>query len=899
MKHLVTLAFRYLRRQKLRTLLTFMCIALSVFLICSVSAYLSSGIMSLRNNEAENFGTWQVDMSGVVDNSSDPQGTVKAIRDHVSVSDIFTSCYEHYGNLYLDENGDLDYLRITFDGHAESVDLLGKFSFSGNKELYRYDSIGEHVYDSYIAMNALNDDTLAYFPEWLHDDYGYNEGDTIKFSFTPVSAHPDMNDERIRSIIEEKGLDITDEGSDDEDSDKRKLISELKKEYKLSDIPVKNVRVGSAYTVELKIAGFTNDNMFYSDSYIARRIMDIYVPENSVLDISEINRLNPDSAVNNGESVYSRENICFIRTNDALDFDDAMNKLFHDLGYDEEYESVLSENEGIAGEQIHDDLLRWEFRRAGNIAQYIGLITLMLIMIVIAWLLSRFIIDNAFNISVQERSVQFAALRIMGTSKAQIAALVLTEALFYTVTAVPAGAAAAFALCRYVFNTLGSLGNMGFEYSLMKPFALAGTGLCILAIFISALTSALWASRRLSPAEAMNYGKPKLKSSAYNKSSKLGRGSVSFLMNYTKRNLRTHISQNVIATISLALGVMMFLSCLFIGIIIKNNREGRFMDEYDFSIQLVNDKQRRKAHEIFDDNSLFTDVSYDGSCFVEFDDEYSREFLYFSRDEYENQIHADTDMSYDEFRDGHYALCMGFGEGVSVSNADIYSGAERDVSDAYGTFTFHVIGSFESEKYYTAGIYVAEENFYSEVIKAPSSYYYSDIYMKVSDSRNYRKAYDAAHDFAEEYGTYMADNYINCTGFKSLIKAGVVMVGSFIFSVWLAGVFAMISVVNTSVLNRKRELAMMRAVGMTKRQLYGTVIYESVRFSALSTVIGVILGTAFSAFGAGLIQMGPLSDIAGTIAVAALLTVILNTAVAALASIPALSSLRRNLKAER
>lgn len=903
MKHLVTLAFRYLRRQKLRTLLTFMCISLSVFLICSVAAYLSSGINSLKKNESGYYGTWQVDMSGIVNSSDSPQDTIRTIREHISVSDSISGRNEVYGDM-ADECDDVCYINVTFDGHTEAIDLLEKSSVKGNLELYDFDMMNSGDYDGYVGLNEQNDASLAYIPSRFRDEYGYKVGDRITFTFTPVSGKVDMDDEKVQAVLADRELYNDEYINEETDSEKRRTMAALNKKYALSEIPMKELSFGAAYTAELKIAGFNDDDMTYYYStydFFSRRIMQFYVPENSVLDLSELNRLNPGFREQNGEEAYNSDYLCFIRTNDAIDFDDAMNRLVRDLGYDEDYDIVLGESEGIAGVPIHDDLLRWEFRRAGNISQYIGFISFMLLMIVIAWLLCRFIIDNAFNISVQERSVQFATLRIMGTSKAQIAALVLTEGLFYTVTAVPIGALSAFAICRYVFDTLGSLGNMGFEYSLMKPFAFAGIGLCVLAIFISALTSALWASRRLSPAEAMNYGKPRLRSRRLNRKSKLDRSSVGFLMNYTKRNLRTHISQNVVATVSLSLGVMMLLSCLFIGVIIKKEREGFVFDNYDYQLQLLNDDARTNAHETFDNNRLFTDVRYRGECYVDYNDGhdiYMINFYDIKREDYEMYVEADTGISYDTFRDEHYALLSSYGG--DFYGSDVYDGTVSDITDSDKTFSFHVIGSLDgNERYGAPGIYVAEENFIADVVDSPSAMYYLFVNMKVNGAEKHDKAQAAVNDFAKENHANLEDVYIECTGFRSLIRAGVIMVGSFIFSVWLAGVFAMISIVNTSVLNRKRELAMMRAVGMTKRQLYGTVIYESVRFSAVSTVIGVILGVAFSALGAELIHMGELSSIASVIALSALVTVVLNTVVAAAASIPALSSLRKNLKAEQ
>ena len=59
--------------------------------------------------------------------------------------------------------------------------------------------------------------------------------------------------------------------------------------------------------------------------------------------------------------------------------------------------------------------------------------------------------------------------------------------------------------------------------------------------------------------------------------------------------------------------------------------------------------------------------------------------------------------------------------------------------------------------------------------------------------------------------------------------------------IWAVGVFSMVNTVNTSVLNRQNELVMMRAVGMTRRQLSGTVLLESALFCGISTVCGLIV----------------------------------------------------------
>ena len=60
-------------------------------------------------------------------------------------------------------------------------------------------------------------------------------------------------------------------------------------------------------------------------------------------------------------------------------------------------------------------------------------------------------------------------------------------------------------------------------------------------------------------------------------------------------------------------------------------------------------------------------------------------------------------------------------------------------------------------------------------------------------------------------------------------------------SIWLCGIVSMMNTINTSSLNRSKELLMMRAVGMTRRQLTGTVVLESLLFSSVSAIAGTIV----------------------------------------------------------
>ncbi|WP_433619142.1 ABC transporter permease [Dactylosporangium sp. CA-139114] len=76
----------------------------------------------------------------------------------------------------------------------------------------------------------------------------------------------------------------------------------------------------------------------------------------------------------------------------------------------------------------------------------------------------------------------------------------------------------------------------------------------------------------------------------------------------------------------------------------------------------------------------------------------------------------------------------------------------------------------------------------------------------------------------------------------------------------LAVVIALLGVVNTlvlSVLERTRELGLLRAVGMTRRQVRSAVRWEAVLIAAVGAVLGLVLGLAFgAAFSRALASIG-------------------------------------------
>jgi ABC-type antimicrobial peptide transport system permease subunit len=129
------------------------------------------------------------------------------------------------------------------------------------------------------------------------------------------------------------------------------------------------------------------------------------------------------------------------------------------------------------------------------------------------------------------------------------------------------------------------------------------------------------------------------------------------------------------------------------------------------------------------------------------------------------------------------------------------------------------------------------------------------------------------------------------TGLKEFVKAIVKIILIFLISIWLVGILSMINCVNTSVLNRSRELMMLRSVGMTRKQLRKSVILETIMFSATAAVIGTLLGLGIFLIFVYLLIREPNMLHIGKVATVLIASLTLNIIISLLSAIPAIRNL--------
>lgn len=882
-----------------------------MFVLNTFLVYTSSTIRSIRNAVVEENGEWEANISGVLDACANGESeTVKSaaeaaeiISDHVAVDKYYLYVFDSYEfGIMQDPSGPVGFFDIELDnGYKNRVTNVFRSTRVGNLER------GSHNwFDPAETKEGLAPDEIQ-APKWIQDA-GYEVGDTITITVTPEMGTLDENAEPMLTIRKKlaemnaesdefyyviDGEEVDNTARNGRRLSKMSLISLIDTYSDMSTIELKDRELSSPVTFTAKIAAF--DTSDFGSSEIRMWLSTAF---DTTVDLSPLN---------SSPFPFNRDNrgVCDILTNPNTPFEYNMELLLKDLGFTDKdaYDDFKNVMHGY-GIELNTAYMLTSFRSIDGIGKAVPYIGAYLILLLIVWFFSRFIIDNAFEISVQERSVQFAALRVMGASKGQLATLVFTEGLFYALTALPLGMVTSALACRYVFSSLNSIGFDVLEFYASPVTLLICAALCLTGIFISTYTSAMWASRKLSPVEALNYGKPKSKKKSKRKhkekKSKLNLSSKRFMVRYTFKNILRTKRRFLISSVAMGLGVLIFTICLQLGAslyvelreeidlneprsdfyvhtdalriddIEKEVMDSGYFSYVKYQCHASTYFERRELEKLGKSNLEAMSAMGSGSQFG-----HSVNINTINKGEFEYKLESLADFNStvgeDTGKTGVGLVTAEVGENrPTASYADVlgmsYEEFEamgkpvlllpqrhhEDSTDyGYGYEAFSEPMTFtDAEKGIEIEIAGIAHCGYNNVILMPMSYakellnsgmnMYANMYLTVRDSDSYPAAKKALNSVLTESDT-VYDEFKTGTGLLEFIKTIVEIAVIFMLSIWLCGIVSMMNTINTSALNRSRELLMMRAVGMTRRQLTGTVVLESLLFSAVSAVGGTLV----------------------------------------------------------
>lgn len=810
MKYILTLSLNYVKRQKFRTVLTFLGVMLASF-IMGMSMFVANSLFSsYKNLIFDEFGSWEVSLDGVFSKAGDKDDALKKLQENVLVENLF---YFKQTRLLASANGyltdDDNCLQITLnDDDPLTVARFSQFNIVGDESVMG--NFGP------LEMNAPEAENGIIVPAYLKNA-GYSEGDTVRVTAVPVKDG------------------------------------------------VRGVSVTGSFVIEGFIFSVDETGFGMSVSDNCRFGEELY-------------EKNPEIFTT---GCYSDATAVF-RINDNADFEESVKAVLYEVFGDAyTYEDLYADN-GLNGE-----VLILELKTLVKVGDFIIIAAFVFAFVFLVWLVARFIIDNTFEISVAERNRKYSLLRTIGASKGQLSALTAFEAMFYCLTAVPSGVLVSYLIVKNLFVTFAKSGVSQAVFE-VHPLVTAWVFLlCIVSVFISSYTSALWATRKMTLVDAMNYGvsgRNLKKAQKIKKTVKLHRSPSGFIKLYTKRNIERTKGKFIFSVFAGSVSVIMLVSMIMSSVLmgdIFTTGDSHSLTDYEY--YNLNNMTYREISEYFDDenfaalrfrgNNSYMKLSRETSsvkakyidsetaaafeslagkeiaeyqfgvlsegCFSERVD--SVFGVYSAPGKKVKSLAEFSEKSYEKFRDSDESILVVLG-----STGNRYRGFSRPTVINADGHEYRISGIFYLKNEYgipgmdTAFVLTAAENAQDIVFENAS------MTLQFAGTETCEKCYEICHSFEKKYAVhYASDMYLGGTGALGFMKAGEKTELVFFVFLWLTGIVSMINLTNTRIMNSQREYFIYRCTGMTKKQLVKCALQEVIIFAVLSTVTGIITGFLF------------------------------------------------------
>lgn len=650
MKHLITLARKYLLRQKYRTALTFACVLLSVFvfhLLCMTAVLIRGAAVG---SIARDSGLWEVNIQSWLSRMDDPQTAYPVLRSHPDIGQYQIFQFQILNTEDArDDEGYLSFMTVTVDDASRDIQSLSVSAMEGDPAL------SGKTEDLAFGAGSLRYD-LAPDEILLPADYselGFREGDTVTLTVTPkrgkLADDLPVAASFISYITQEQPAYADLPWFSDSSGAGSNVICAmplrtfLTETHLIYEAQYTDVIIGEPYTAEMRIAGFFKGgtNYYHSDGTDMQLVtaVDTRFRASDALPgaFAEIGAAEAEIQTT---PIYSAG----FRIAEQAEFDPAVEGIFRDMGLPSDL--VLDLVHPVVPETVYNtDLLALEFRGMDAVntwfSNFLPVSIALIVLALMLWALMRFVIENAFEISVQERSAQFAALRVMGASRKQIAVIVCMEALFYSLTAVPLGMLLAFGCKQLILLAVTQAGVPMLETS-MPLLTLLSVLLAWLAVFISSYTSSMWAARAYSPLEATRrsdlqgskaesiftrqlfgsksaaekQAEQQLRQSKQAgdlkspRTAKLNRKRRGFLLHYTMRNIRRTRKRFLIAVVTMTIGCGVFSFGISAGAWVMmelQNRQQRFAEDFLIEQKSYSSELPALIAEQFGSNPDFAD----------------------------------------------------------------------------------------------------------------------------------------------------------------------------------------------------------------------------------------------------------------------------------------------------
>lgn len=786
------LTIKNLKLNKKRSLGTIIGIILSVALICAVSNMVSSFRETLIQNAINESGYWHIRLYNV---SNDKLKRLKLNKD---IDNIYTISEDGYAKLDTIKNEYKPYLKF-YGMNKEAFNNLefklikGRFPKNDNEII-----ISEHLNKNGKTNLKIDDEITVNVGDrvTLEDDYVLNDSNPFDKG-NEIIKNPNTKKYRVVGII------------------KRPDVS-----FEPTSAP--------AYTT---ITTSTNEDNF------------------SVF----ISLKNP------------RDKNSFVELLGARNYDEVVNMGINNPRYDY---------------TLNNELLRWEALKFSD-STFSMLLSITEVVIFIIIFTSIFCIRNSFAISTTEKMRMYGMLSSVGATKKQIKKSVLTEGFILGSIAIPigiiCGIIAVFVLLKIVNLFLGdflfnNIDGMVFKVSFVAIIISIILG--FVTIYFSAISSAKKASK-VSPIDNLRNTNDIKISSKKLKTPKLIKNVFKTGGVLAYKNLKRSKKKYRTTVVSLTVSIFVFIS-MFTFINEGFKQSSNYYQDYDYNYRITfnNNSSMDEINEIRNLDSvnasylvyyvkpsiLIDDISkinpkepleceYDKNdkCIKKYarlniillDDSTFKSYVKKVKGNYDylkdKGILTDMYRFYDnkskkEYEDRIYTYKSGDTIDSKLLNEDNISIDIGLVSN---------IMPYGFENVYSNGGYIVLNNKYFNNI----DYYGADLMIDSSDTEQLT---NNILNMDGELNYYDMDEEAKAE--KSIVIVISIFLYGFIGVITLIGVTNIFNTITSNMELRQKEFAMLKSVGMTKKEFNHMINLETLFYSSKSLIYGSILGIIGSYF---------------------------------------------------
>ena len=786
------LTIKNLKLNKKRSLGTIIGIILSVALICAVSNLVSSFRETLIQNAINESGYWHIRLYNV---SNDKLKRLKLNKD---IDNIYTISEDGYAKLDTIKNEYKPYLKF-YGMNKENFNNLefklikGRFPKNDNEII-----ISEHLNKNGKANLKIDDEITVNVGDrvTLEDDYVLNDSNPFDKG-NEIIKNPNTKKYRVVGII------------------KRPDVS-----FEPTSAP--------AYTT---ITTSTNEDNF------------------SVF----ISLKNP------------RDKNSFVELLGARNYDEVVNMGINNPRYDY---------------TLNNELLRWEALKFSD-STFSMLLSIAEVVIFIIIFTSIFCIRNSFAISTTEKMRMYGMLSSVGATKKQIKKSVLTEGFILGLIAIPigiiCGIIAVFVLLKIVNLLLGeylfnNIDGMVFKVSFVAIIISIILG--FVTIYFSAISSAKKASK-VSPIDNLRNTNDIKISSKKLKTPKLIKNVFKTGGVLAYKNLKRSKKKYRTTVVSLTVSIFVFIS-MFTFINEGFKQSGNYYQNYDYNYRITfnNNSSMDEINEIRNLDSvnasylvyyakpsiLIDDISkinpkepleceYDKNdkCIKKYarlniillDDSTFKSYVKKVKGNYDylkdKGILTDMYRFYDnkskkEYEDRIYTYKSGDTIDSKLLN-------DNNISIDIGLVSNIMPYGFENV--YSNGGYIVLNNKYFNNI----DYYGADLMI---DSLDTEQLTNNILNIDSELNYYDMDEEAKAE--KSIVIVISIFLYGFIGVITLIGVTNIFNTITSNMELRQKEFAMLKSVGMTKKEFNHMINLETLFYSSKSLIYGSILGIIGSYF---------------------------------------------------